>query len=366
MAVVASASSKRHGGHSSRSWGTLIIATAIGLVVVTLVRYYEDATAGGYSSLTLLAGGGATAAKTKRGESLSQNDLVLDGLQTPAMREQMLASCPKNLHLTTNAAMNHTAFIDKTFDALLRTQVKEDPLVYVARNFAKFAKERGALPAGFWAEFGVFKGNSLIQQHGLLRDNGGGTTTSGFGFKGVMAGFDSFQGLPEDWRTTDKGKDGAPGMWYKKGTFSTPYDETRKKVPADVLLYKGWFQNSIIVFLQEYPSLPASFIHHDGDLFVSTTITFQLLGERIVPGTVMCFDELFGYPGFKDHEILALYLWMQQYHATLCPLAAWWPSPAARPSLKDNNMAQQARAPFQAACFQVLDLGMPSQMIIDD
>jgi hypothetical protein len=91
--------------------------------------------------------------------------------------------------------------------------------------------------------------------------------------------------------------------------------------------------------------------------FVSTTITFQLLSERIVPGTIMGFDELYGYPGFKDHEILALFLWMRQRHATLCPLAAWWPDPVTRTSLKDNNMVKQARAPFQAACFQVLELG---------
>eukprot|EP01068_Selenidium_serpulae_P012452 Selendium_serpulae@DN5821_c0_g1_i1.p1 len=64
--------------------------------------------------------------------------------------------------------------------------------------------------------------------------------------------------------------------------------------------------------------MPATFIHFDADLFISTVIPFQLLTDRIVPGTHMIFDELIGYPGFEKHEMLALYLWMIDHDVILC------------------------------------------------
>ena len=59
---------------------------------------------------------------------------------------------------------------------------------------------------------------------------------------------------------------------------------------------------------------------YDGDLFLSTTITLQLLSDRIVPGTHMIFDELLGYKGYEKHELLALYLWMVDHKVLLCSM----------------------------------------------
>lgn len=46
----------------------------------------------------------------------------------------------------------------------------------------------------------------------------------------------------------------------------------------------------------------------DAEIFLSTSITLQLLADRIVPGTHMIVDEIFVIPGYKNHEILAPYL----------------------------------------------------------
>ena len=45
----------------------------------------------------------------------------------------------------------------------------------------------------------------------------------------------------------------------------------------------------------------------DADLYSSTITVFKALTDRIQPGLVIVFDELFNYPEFKDHEIKALW-----------------------------------------------------------
>lgn len=98
-------------------------------------------------------------------------------------------------------------------------------------------------------------------------------------------GFDSFDGLPEDWRTR-----------YYKGTFDI---EGLPQVRDNVVLHKGWFNESLPGWAEEYPG-PIAFIHFDADLYSSTKTVLDLLAEQIVPGTVMQFDEYFNYPGWQD------------------------------------------------------------------
>ena len=292
-----------------------------------------------------------SAARTSAGKVSSHyphNDVLLDGLQTPDMHDKMMTSCPSSMRLNMppNTKMTLSEFVEAVFDGLEQVQVQDDPLNYVVNNFDMLVMERGALPTGFWAEFGIFQGKTLKWCYERLLGN---SATGNYKrvnklFLGLVAGFDSFQGLPEKWRD------------YKQGYFTTPYNEVRSFVPSDVVLKKGWFQDTIGEFLVENaPRMPATMINHDGDLFVSTAITFSLANERIVPGTLICFDELFGYPGYMAHEILALFLWMRQVNATLCPLAVM--SPMNRTHVSDNLMEKQAPAPKQGACFQVLNVG---------
>lgn len=203
------------------------------------------------------------------------NSNNLDGVQTPFMHQQMMDSCPESLRLNLPLSMAQPEFIDKVFDGLEQTQVHGDPLDYVMVNFDTLVKERGALSSGFWAEFGVFQGKTLVKAYRELVQK---KTL----FQGIIAGFDSFQGLPEKWRS------------YQQGFFSTNFDKVRKSVPKDVVLKVGWFQNTIGEFLEEHPRLAATLINHDGDLFVSTAITFALAGQRIVSGTIMCCKYVMG------------------------------------------------------------------------
>lgn len=196
------------------------------------------------------------------------HEIHLSGLQTFEMHEKMMLSCPFELRLQTSRTMTLPEFVDKVFDGLEQVPVDQDPLNYVASQYSKLMEERGALGAGFWAEFGVWQGATLKHSYNLLKNTN---------FHGLMVGFDSFDGLPANWI-----------RGFVKGRFATDFEAVRANVPEEVDLYKGWFQDTIGTFLDDYPNLPAGLINHDGDLFLSTAITFSLAGERIVPGTLMC------------------------------------------------------------------------------
>ena len=67
----------------------------------------------------------------------------------------------------------------------------------------------------------------------------------------------------------------------------------------------GWFDRTLPTFLDRFPDKPVAFLHVDCDLYSSTQTIFAQLKSRIVPGTVIVFDEYFNYPGWEGHEYQA-------------------------------------------------------------
>lgn len=99
-------------------------------------------------------------------------------------------------------------------------------------------------------------------------------------------GFDSFQGLPENWR---------PGL--PAGTFATG---NVPNIPGTELVV-GWFADTLPDFLARHPD-PVSFLHLDADLYSSTATVLNQVRPRLRPGSVIVFDEYFNYPGWQQHE----------------------------------------------------------------
>ncbi|MCD4533144.1 class I SAM-dependent methyltransferase [Nocardioides sp. cx-169] len=109
-------------------------------------------------------------------------------------------------------------------------------------------------------------------------------------------GFDSFEGLPEDWRSG-----------YEAGRFAQD--------PPDVNgaeLHVGWFADTLPVFLETHPG-PIDFVHMDADLYSSTKTIFDCAFDRFVPGTVILFDEYFNYPRWQQHEHKAFAEFLDHY-----------------------------------------------------
>ena len=129
---------------------------------------------------------------------------------------------------------------------------------------------------GLVLEFGVASGRTINHLANLMPDH-------------LVHGFDWFGGLPEAWRTG-----------FGPGAFAQPLPEVRE----NVRLIPGLFQDTLPGFVQEQTQ-PVSLLHVDCDLYSSTVTIFQALRDRIIPGTVIVFDEYFNYPGWRQHEFRA-------------------------------------------------------------
>lgn len=129
---------------------------------------------------------------------------------------------------------------------------------------------------GMALEFGVFSGQTLK----IIREARDGCE---------VYGFDSFQGLPEDWRSG-----------FPAGTFRV---DGLPEVPGAELVV-GWFDDTLPGFLAEHPG-PVAFLHIDGDLYSSARTVLDHVGSRLRPGSVVIFDEYFNYPGWQQHEYRA-------------------------------------------------------------
>lgn len=132
-----------------------------------------------------------------------------------------------------------------------------------------------------WLEFGVFTGKSINYISSFTNN--------------TVYGFDSFHGLPEDWR------DG-----YSKGMFDM--EGNLPKVNNNVQLITGWFDNTLNSFMKKN-NKKISFIHIDCDLYSSTKYVLSNLKEYIDKNCIILFDELVNYPDYdgENGELRALY-----------------------------------------------------------
>lgn len=116
-------------------------------------------------------------------------------------------------------------------------------------------------------EFGVHRGASIEWWLSNLSSNS------------KLFGFDSFEGLPEDFRYN------AP-----KGTFDLGGQPPPLRAP-NLKFVKGWFEKTLTPFLNATPLRPGLVIHLDADLYSSTIYVLRTLKDKTVPGTIVIFDE---------------------------------------------------------------------------
>ena len=151
---------------------------------------------------------------------------------------------------------------------------------------------------GLWMEFGVFRGRSLQKISSLTN--------------GIVYGLDSFDGLHEDWdKDNPRGVYNSGGIIPKgaiMGDNHSMFDssETKNTEPwnSNVRLVKGYFEDSLPAFLGQHLE-NAAFLHIDSDLYSSCSTIFKYMKDRIVNGTIICFDELLDYPTYREGEIKA-------------------------------------------------------------
>jgi hypothetical protein len=148
------------------------------------------------------------------------------------------------------------------------------------RTLAELVREAKDVE-GLVLEFGVASGSTVNQIARAAPDQ-------------PVYGFDWFKGLPEDWR---------PGI--PKGAFACNVPDVRENVE----LVHGLFQDTVDAFLAEHPE-NVKFIHIDVDIYSSAKFVLDKFNSRFQVGTIVVFDELYGYPGFEEHEWKAVHEWL--------------------------------------------------------
>lgn len=176
---------------------------------------------------------------------------------------------------------------------LYEEKLMESSVDYAVKNFRKclyfkYAPElwtytinklKESSTNNLFLEFGVWRGFSINYFSSRMPDK-------------TFYGFDSFEGLKEDWA----------GFSLPKGYFSI--GGNLPKVSPNVRLIKGWFDETLPGFLKEN-SGPVDFVHIDCDTYESTKFVLSALNERIKPGTYLLFDEYTGYPNWEMGEYKA-------------------------------------------------------------
>jgi tetratricopeptide (TPR) repeat protein len=143
---------------------------------------------------------------------------------------------------------------------------------------------------GLVLEFGVRFGNTIRQLAGLTPQK--------------IYGFDSFEGLPEVWHHEPK------GSYTTRGEIP--------KVPENVELIAGWFNDTLPGFLENH-SGPVRLINVDCDIYSSTKTVLDALAPRIIAGSVIVFDEYIGNEHWREDEFkafqeaVARYGWEYEY-----------------------------------------------------
>lgn len=134
------------------------------------------------------------------------------------------------------------------------------------------------------AEFGVFKGQS-INYFAECKNNI------------QWYGFDSFEGLPENWSGSGKTKE----------HFSTL--GKLPKVRQNVTLIAGLFEITLPQWVSAQ-NKPFAFLHLDADLYSSTKQVLDIASSYIDENTLFLFDEYFGYVGWENGEHKAWIEWL--------------------------------------------------------
>ena len=183
------------------------------------------------------------------------------------------ARIPTEADLTNQQGLDNALLTSARYICRAMTAELGAPFSYHVRQIAA---EATRVP-GVVCEFGVAWGHSIRQLAALFPNR-------------AVHGFDSFEGLPEQFAQV------AAGDYSTQGRLPP--------APKNVTFHKGWFEDTLPDFVAELEE-PIAYLHIDCDLYSSTKTVFDYLGPHIVSGTVIVFDEYLAFEGWQDHEYKA-------------------------------------------------------------
>jgi hypothetical protein len=191
--------------------------------------------------------------------------------------QQSLTSRPLFQLITQQALVDSSQYALNNFSTAVQFDTRRELWSYCLNRYQLQTKSG---EEGIIAEFGVWKGKSInffAKNCPKLR----------------VFGFDSFEGLEEDWY----------GFRFQKGAFNLM--GRMPKTRSNVTLVKGWFEDTLPKFCEELQQEKILLLHMDADTYKPTAYVLNSLFNNLGKGTLIIFDEYFGYTNFQLHEFRA-------------------------------------------------------------
>ena len=153
------------------------------------------------------------------------------------------------------------------------------------RNFAIYRaiQNNTGDSKNLFLEFGVYTGGSINLFSKQLKN-----------INETIYGFDTFEGLTEDWLTH---------VFFPKGSLSL--NNKLPKVAKNAILIKGKIQDTLDNFLKDNLKKKILFAHMDMDTYASTRFALAKIKPFLEKGSVILFDEFYGYPNWQQEEYKA-------------------------------------------------------------
>src|SRR5579872_5086225 len=159
---------------------------------------------------------------------------------------------PPGANLTGGHQILHIKCQDKPLDAaaiqFVEENMKDAVVLRSDAEVLKFGSEAVKID-GLFIELGVCTGKTINFIAALNPHQ-------------KIYGFDSFEGLPEDWARGD--------IAIFAGTFGFKNPNLLPPVLHNVDLIKGWFNDTLIGFVETHDAEPIAFLHVDSDIYSST------------------------------------------------------------------------------------------------
>ncbi|VEG55242.1 MtfA protein [Mycolicibacterium aurum] len=195
---------------------------------------------------------------------------------------------------------DYRAFIGQSLEDLRQCRIADHTLL---REASQLAPPAGADADALVLDLGVWIGWSTR----LTADASGRP----------VYGFDTFEGLVEDWQIDDQ-------LVIKRGTFSlteplakrfitdtgvTLRDGIPPALGRDVQFIKGSTYDTLEPFLASKPAAPIALFHMDLDTYESCLHALETCKDRFVEGSILVFDEYLVTNG----EMRAFYEFQSKY-----------------------------------------------------
>ncbi len=194
----------------------------------------------------------------------------------------------------------YRSFISRTLSELRRCRIGSHTLLWEASRLPK--------PAGLDAD-------ELLLDLGVWI--GWSTRLISDASDRQVYGFDTFEGLVEDWQVDDQ-------MVFKSGTFSLTEPLAQRLMPdTGVVLHegvpdalgrkvqfiRGSTYETLAPFLADRPASPIRLFHMDLDTYESCLHALETCKDRFIEGSILIFDEYLVTNG----EMLAFYEFQSKY-----------------------------------------------------